>query len=247
MATKYVRKTVLKRPCVQAAQERGSSKLLTRPAYCVKYVRAANPTKSIQLKCRSWGRGIGDFLSASEDVVMERLSEDGFLPSWSTSSCPYCAQNSLVQLTTRLRADTPRCRCRNRACRSRVYPLAFHPIFKGGRNHAPIAQQAACLYLAVVGVQQNHAQTMLKVSECFVRDIYHSLRELLQKDVECEEAKITFGVRDEWPDVEVDEVTMAKRADETIDGNVVWDQFWAWRKGARRRLWSSSLSRNEAP
>lgn len=201
--------------------------VLKKPAARTPYVRASNPVKATQLKVQKWSRKLSDFMGVAEGDLMKILKSDGFLPNWRKLKCPHCATPSLTRIGRpgRERFLNPEWRCANGACRARLYPQSFHPLFISGRNHSPMDKQVACLFLAVLGVQQNHAHVLLDLNDRVVWELYQNLKHLLKEDVEALEGDIKFGVRDAWPDVEVDEVTVAKRADGASEDKVVWDQF----------------------
>lgn len=209
-----------------AAKPKGVKKALgKKPASSPAYVRSSCPSITKQLKNQAWSRSLASFMGASESSVMGTLSQDGFLPDWRNLKCPHCACEHLQPLAEPKLCSSPSWRCRSSTCRARIFPLSFHPLFKTGRNHTPITQQCSCLFLAVLGVQQNHAHIITGLNKGTIEDIYRNLKVLLKGDVEAEESGIVFGSRGHWPDVEADEVTVAKRKNPTMDDGVVWDQF----------------------
>ena len=89
----------------------------------------------------------------------------------------------------------------------------------------PLEDQASILCCALAGVPVTAASVALGLDNKPVERVYHNLEMARARHVALQEKQIRFGARDEWPDVEVDEVDLGKEGVE--DSNKKVKTKWA--------------------
>ena len=99
-------------------------------------------------------------------------------------------------------------RCDKKGCQRYVLPHSFHPVFKSGRRSTELRLQAAALFMKVAKVTQASSHLCLKLDHKLVNEIHVNCDAACARYVTAEEKKIRFGLTNEWPDVEADEVDL---------------------------------------
>ncbi|CAK0883861.1 unnamed protein product [Prorocentrum cordatum] len=181
----------------------------TRAPESVPYVRHGALTTKSRRDREQWARCLKDIVNRPLRTIINLLKKDGVLPEWHGVACPHCQRSTLGPLKDfGAKGGGWAHMCKGRDCKRRVLPHAFHPIFRvgTGKSHAGLGGQAAILFCAVSGCTQTTVRYLLG-----------------------EEKKIRFGEDVEWPDVEADEVDVAKGEDPDATSRtkkpVAWEQW----------------------
>ena len=100
-------------------------------------------------------------------------------------------------------------------CRKYIQPHDFHPIFThgSGSSHTPLGHQAAVLCCALAGVPVAATPVILGMNHKPVSRIYNNIEIARSRRVIKKQKEIQFGAKNQWRDVEADEVDVGKEID----------------------------------
>ena len=216
------------------APKRGKARAhLKRPAAstsskskAVPYVRSQGVQKKFRKERVLYGVSVQALIASRPLPLIRKLTKDGFLPTWEGTACPHCAVGKLGRLHYFKPKDVWVHKCGRRACKRRVQPHDFHPIFfnGSGSSYTPLGEQAAVLCCAVAGVPVTSTPIILNMDHKPVERIYQNLEHTRCQHVCQKQKKIQFGTTDAWADVEADEVDLGKEV--YADGKKAqWEQW----------------------
>ena len=204
---------------MRATNTRVAGAICKRPAARPNYIRLPNWKPLRKLRDQNWSAELEDFLTCknNERKLVKGLIKHKIQRNWDNAICPYCQLGNVGKyrdIDTRKGEGRLRCgwRCTADACHKRLYPGAFRPVLgTSGHGQVPLYKRTACLFNAVLGVQQNHTHIQLNMDKKAVRKIYQDWRKVRAQDVQQRQKKMVLGDGVNWVDAEADEVTIAKR------------------------------------
>ena len=186
----------------------------------VPYVRhGASLKKVYKDRINKWDVSVRSLANLNGFKLIRKLQKNGMLPVWKGRTCPHCGEGQELAYVRARKIWSNRCSKKGR--QRFVQPHDFHPLFFGGAGNSmtPLEDQASILCCALAGVPVTAASVALGLDNKPVERVYHNLEMARARHVALQEKQIRFGARDEWPDVEVDEVDLGK--EEVEDSNII--------------------------
>ncbi|CAE7823999.1 ANK2 [Symbiodinium sp. CCMP2592] len=183
----------------------------------------------VHLEKAKWRRTIQEFLSASNEKIIEILTANGILPNWKGCVCPHCQSGKLGPLTSNGRDDILRYRCNKKCCQ---LFFSLTPILHGNeRARGSLASSAGCSPSSsspqCSAVQHPLAHTHQSQSPEFGRGVLFMRKGYVQKA----EKEIKFcGCPRAWKELEADKATFDKKTlspQELGAKPVLWEQWGA--------------------
>ena len=240
---------MMKKPFGAFTPKRGQVRALKRPTSSMTSKRKPPPIAYVQhnekkAKVTKWCVTVEFLLHATDMQVIEKLRSIGWI-SWA-KVCPHCG--------TKLRFDGPKSarlrrnslshiqpRCPTKRCHRRIPWTVHHPLLHQARRGLTIGQQAAVYLCILLGCNQHAISIQLGISRKTVQLFCFKLKTFIADKVTAKQDTITYVPDDHnWPEVEVDEVTLSKNL--IKKKQVRWGNYIGMvRRGLPTSLWIQRL------